>query len=269
MNRYQVSFQAAKKSGRVALLPYYTAGYPTLDASAELIKRADSAGVVGIELGLPYSDSIADGPVIQSSFHRVLQQGFQLEDAFEMIERIRSDVSCAITVMTSYTLVHRYGLERFMGCASDAGIDGVILPDVPLEESQTPRRFAIDKGLCYIGLIASSTRPDRCVAITRDSTGFIYKIAVAGVTGERKSLPVGLAEEVERLRDMSGLPVCVGFGVGTAGQVGEVCKMADGAIVGSAIVRRITDGLDGSLDTSAIVESVANFVEELLGHESP
>ncbi len=268
-NRIQQQLADRKSAGGAVLMPYLTVGYPDIDVTEGLIRRADALGVAAIELGIPYSDSIADGPVIQSSFHEALANGFRLQHAFDLVKRLRGDVGCALIAMVSYSVVHRVGLDDFMKRASDAGFDGVILPDVPVEESVPTTAAAAAAGLCHIGLVAPTTEASRREAIAKAATGFVYKIAVAGTTGERSELPENLADEVNQLRQISGLPVCVGFGVSTAVHVRNVCAVADGAIVGSAIIRRITDAIEkgqrtnGDLDSNAIVESVSQFMSEL------
>lgn len=262
-NRIQQRLTDRKTAGGVTLMPYLTVGYPDVDVTEGLIRRADALGVAAIELGIPYSDSIADGPVIQSSFHEALARGFRLQHAFDLVARVRGDVGCALIAMVSYSVVYRVGLDDFMKRASDAGFDGVILPDVPVEESAPTTTAAATVGLCHIGLVAPTTEASRREAIAKSSTGFVYQIAVAGTTGERSDLPVNLADDVNQLRQISGLPVCVGFGVSNAEHVRNVCAVADGAIVGSAIIRRITDVINDGQDSKAIVDSVSQFIAEL------
>lgn len=265
IDRFAKSFERAKTQGVPALLPYLTAGYPDLSVTEQLIRRADAAGAVAVEIGIPFSDSIADGPVIQSSFHRVLERGQTLEDVFGMVQRVRSDVSCALVAMVSYSIVYRIGVSRFLERSVEAGLDGIILPDVPLEEADGVSSLACEKGLASIGLVAPTSPLSRRKAIAEKSTGFVYQIAVAGTTGERATLPENLASEVAQLRDVTSIPVCVGFGICDADQVRAICGMADGAIVGSAIVRRITDAIDAGADAHEIVKRVSAFVEGLAG----
>ncbi len=251
------------------LLPYLTAGFPDAGVTEGLIRKADELGVACIELGIPFSDSIADGPVIQNSFHSVLESGWRLDDTFALAARIRSSVQCGLAAMVSFSLVHRVGLERFMDRASASGFDGIILPDVPVEESSATKQAADRADLCYIGLVAPTTSAERRETIARGSTGFVYQMAVAGTTGERTDLPRNLAAEVNVLRALSGLPVCVGFGISTAQHVRDVCGIADGAIVGSAIVRRIADGVRHGLAGEALIESVSAFIAELMSGARP
>lgn len=263
MQRIPQRFTDAAGSPRAGLVPYFTAAFPDAATTIALIRHADSLGVPVVEIGLPFSDSIADGSVIQDSFHYCLSRGYRLADAFALAADIRPQVACGLVAMVSYSVVYRWGLDAFMRRAAEAGFDGVILPDVPLEESGATARAAAGAGLCHIGLIAPSTPPPRARSIAQASSGFVYRIAAAGTTGVRASLPAGLRADVAELRRVTGLPVCVGFGIGTSAQVREVCGFSDGAIVGSAIVRRIHDAMRAGLDADALVDNVSAFVAEL------
>lgn len=258
--------QALRSRGQshTRLLPYLTAGLPDVRATGELVRRVDGLGVAAIEIGLPYSDSIADGAVIQSSFHRALELGARVEQVFDSIAEVRREVRCGLVAMVSFSVVHRFGLERFMDTAAAAGFDGVILPDVPVEESAFTRATADRADLCYIGLIAPTTTAARLRQIAVHSSGFLYQIATAGTTGERSALPPSLASKVAELKRVSNLPVCVGFGISTPQQVRAVCRFADGAIVGSAIVRRVLDAMDRGCERSATIDSAARAVAELM-----
>jgi len=247
-----------------ALLPYLSVGYPSLRVTRELILRADQCGVAAIELGFPFSDSIADGPVIQSSFHHALANAFRVRDAFRLVREVRADVGCALVAMLSYTLVHRMGLDHFMDQAAGVGLDGMILPDVPIEESDHIHQAIESRGLAHVGLVAPTTSPERRQRIVRGATGFIYQIAAAGTTGERAQLPDRLAHEVSELRRESNLPVCVGFGISNPNQVREVCRLADGAVVGSALIRRMGDALKSGAGEEAVVEECSLFIQELM-----
>ncbi len=268
-NRLEQRFRKHGVSTQGVLLPYFTSGFPDVATTAELIRQADALGAAVVEIGVPFSDSIADGPVIQESFNYVLERGHKLEDTFRLVSEVRPAVSCALVAMLSYTLVYRAGVDSFMDRAAGSGFDGVILPDVPVEESAPVSRAAKRAGLCYVGLVAPTTSPPRREAIARSSSGFIYQIAVSGTTGERQTLPSSLPAEVARLREVSGLPVCVGFGISTAEQVGQVCGFADGAIVGSAIVRCIGDAMKKGLKPEALVEPVSAFIARLMSGVAP
>lgn len=261
--RIQQLFHNPRTTGG-ALLPYITAGFPDLGVTEGLIRRCDALGARVVEIGIPYSDSIADGPVIQSSFNRALVGGFRVREAFELVERLRDEVSCGLVMMVSFSIVHRAGAVDFMKRAASVGCDGVILPDLPAEEANPVHEVISSEGLAHIGLVAPTTKPERRETIVRLSSGFVYQIARAGLTGERAELDPALPEEVAALRRIGGLPVCVGFGISTAQHVRQVCSFADGAIVGSAIVRRIGEGVDAGLTGDALVERTADFVAELM-----
>lgn len=262
--RIEAALHRRMKHNQGALLPCFTAGFPDHDATAELIRASDSLGASIVEIAVPFSDSIADGPVIRDSFDYSLGRGQSLDKTFAMISGLRASVDCGLVAMISYSIVHRVGVKDFVDRASSAGFDGVIVPDVPLEESAPMSAAARSAGLAYIGLVAPTTSPERREAISKNSTGFVYQIAVAGTTGERKAVSDTLRDQVTELRRVSGLPVCVGFGISTAQQVSEVCTFAEGAIVGSALINRVAEEVKKGSTTKALVKAVSELVEELL-----
>ncbi len=261
-NRIDEAFTNARKDGRRLLLPYFTAGDPSLDETRQLICKADELGIGVVEVGIPFSDSIADGPVIQESFNRVLARNQTIKESLEMIEVVRPSVECGLVAMLSYSLVHRQGSSGFLERLAHVGFDGVILPDVPAEEAETLASTAGAFGLRYIGLIAPTTSAERMAPIVELSTGFVYLIAAAGTTGERSALRDSLGADVESLRGLTNLPVCIGFGISTPEQVAEVCQIADGAIVGSAIMRRIGEAIAQDIGDSG-VDSATTFLAGL------
>lgn len=269
VERIEERFEACRTANRGALLPYFTAGFPDAAFTADLIRRADTLGATVVEVGIPYSDSIADGPVIQNSFNRALENGHTMEDTFRLVTDVRSSVACGIVAMVSFSLVHRFGVDRFIGRAADAGFDGVILPDVPVEEAASSAKSARQAGLAYVGLVAPTTTPERRKAIAAKSSGFVYQIAVSGTTGERSAMPSSLADEVARLRETAGLPICVGFGISSAEHVRDICRLADGAIVGSAIVRRVAATVESKQPRGEALDAVSGFVAELITGLTP
>ncbi len=266
INRIDQKFQELAAAGRKGLLPYITAGFPSPSATTEILCRLDALGVAGVEVGFPYSDSIADGPVIQTSFTRALERGLRVNDIFRAIETARSRVQLPLVAMVSFSIVNRIGTETFCRRAAAAGFDGLIIADLSFEEAPTVADTAARSDLRLILLTGPTSTPQRREQIARISTGFVYYMSVAGTTGERDRLPEDLIENVRELRRVGGKPVVVGFGISRPEHVRSVCSVADGAIVGSAIVRRMLDAADGPNrgDESAIADAVEAFVRELM-----
>ena len=261
-NRIEGAFARLAADGRKGLLPYVTAGLPDLDCTEQILEALADAGATAVELGFPYSDSIADGPVIQSSFTRALDAGVRVRDIFRMVERFRRRRQLPLLGMLSYSIVYRIGPESFMKMAREAGIDGLILPDLSLEEAPQIAARLREFGLCLPMLVSPVSPPQRRREIAALSSGFVYYMSVAGITGERKELPPELVQNVRELQEQSGRPVVVGFGINTAEQVRLVCSQADGVIIGSALVRRIMETQDAGGDTDAIVKAAAAAVRE-------
>ena len=260
-NRIDTTFAALGAAGGKALMPFLTAGDPDLETTAALIRECASRGASLIELGLPYSDPVADGPTIQESYNRSLARGTTLDGIFAMLRDVRRDCQVPISVMGSFSLVVRRGLERFVDDASQAGVDGMIIPDLPLEEAESLAPLARAADIHQIMLIAPTTPWERAREIARHSGGFVYYVSVSGITGERTSLPPEISERIRKLREVTSLPICVGFGISLPEQVRMVTQTADGAIVGSAIVRRIEQQSGQSREK--IVATVGDYVAEL------
>ncbi len=223
-------------------MPFVTAGDPDLSTTGMLISELVSRVAHLIEVGIPYSDPIADGPVIAASYHRALERGVKVAHIFQTIRTLRAEGSARfndapMVAMVSYAIIHRMGIERFLNDAATAGFDGLIVPDLPIEESLSLIEKATRRNLKLIQLITPTTPRDRAVAIARSTTGFIYYVTVAGITGERKTLPSELVETVGWLRTETDLPICIGFGISGPDQVRHLAPVADGLIIGSAIVR--------------------------------
>ena len=267
MNRIDLLFARLRREGRPALMPFVTAGDPDLATTALLIPEIIRRGADMIEVGIPYSDPIADGPVIAASYTRALLGGVKLTQILDTFRAFRAedvDGSTATTplvAMISYAIIHRQGGDRFLREAVTAGFDGLIVPDLPVEEAESLGRLATALDLRLIQLITPTTPRERAVRIARSTTGFIYYVSVAGITGERRSLPPELAENVAWLRSQTDLPICIGFGIGTAEQIRELSPVADGLIVGSALVRRLEGA--GSRSRADLVREVGDFVADL------
>jgi len=264
MNRIDALFARLRSEGRRALMPFLTAGDPDLATTSALVVEIIRRGADMVEVGIPYSDPIADGPVIAASYTRALRSGVKLDRIFETFGALRAGgaVGAApMVAMLSYAIIHRRGVERFLREAVTAGFDGLIVPDLPVEESGSLCRLATSLDLRLIQLITPTTPRERASEIARSTTGFIYYVSVAGITGERRSFPPELAENVAWLRTQTDLPICIGFGIGTAEQVRELAPAADGLIVGSALVRRLA--VAAGRDGADVVADIGRFVAEL------
>ncbi|MBB6431072.1 tryptophan synthase alpha chain [Algisphaera agarilytica] len=231
-------------------MPFLTAGDPDLATTIRMLEAAQEAGASICEIGIPFSDPIADGPVIQASMSRALDQGLKVEEVFAAVAEARPRLSIGLVAMVSYSIVHRMGLKQFIGRAKEAGFDGFIFPDLPLAESGPARAAAAEAGLILSMLIAPTTPIERAEQIAAASTGFVYVVSRPGITGARASLPPELPARLERLRGVTDLPMAVGFGISSAEQVREVVSVADAAIVGSALVAQIHEYAQESADAA-------------------
>lgn len=241
MNRIERIFADLRQTHRKALMPFVTAGYPSLEATAAILPALQRAGASIVELGFPFSDPIADGPVIAASMTESLNAHVTPGQIFDMVKRLRPTLSIGIVAMVSYTIVDRIGPRKFVELSVGAGIDGFIIPDLPLEESDAVIQITRDAGLVCSLLIAPTTPAARAAQIARACSGFVYVMSRTGITGESAQVPADLAPRVAALRQVTDLPIAVGFGIGRPEQVRSVVEHADAAIVGSAIVRKITE----------------------------
>ncbi len=266
MNPIDALFQRLRSQGRKAFLPFVTAGDPDADGSVQVAQALAANGADLIEVGFPYSDPIADGPVIQASYTRALDRGLKLDDVFAVARRIAAlpevkERQIPLAAMTSYSLVHRRGAETFLKQVADAGISGAIVPDLPLEESEALARRAAERDFKLIQLVTPTTPRDRAAVIARRSTGFLYCVSVAGITGERDRVPPELLEQLAWLRTQTDLPLCVGFGVSRPEHVRTLREAADGVIVGSALVRKLEQ--TGTRPLPQIVEEMGDLARSL------
>jgi tryptophan synthase alpha chain len=255
-------FAANRAAGQKAVAPFVTAGDPDVATSVAVLEALDRAGASLCELGVPYSDPIADGPVIQASYTRALASGITLEGVFGIAREAAGRVAMPILAMASYSLVFRRGIERFVADAVAAGLAGFVVPDLPVEESDDLDGACRSAGLALVRLVTPTTPPERAAAIAAKSTGFLYCVSVAGVTGARTELPAGLIDRVKWLRTQTDVPILVGFGISSPEQVKAVCEVADGAIVGSALVRLVAEQAAGGPATLAA--AIERYVGELV-----
>jgi len=243
VNRVRAAFERLSADGRKAFMPFISAGDPNLEVTVAVLRTLEERGVADlVELGVPFSDPIADGPTIQASYQRALAAGVTPRAILDRVAELRGDgLALPICLMVSYSLVYRPGMETFVERAAAAGIDGMIVPDLPADEAEPLGRALAARDLVYIPLVAPTTPPSRREAILAHATGFIYCVSVTGITGERDALPEHLDEYVRGVKAEASVPVCVGFGISRPEHVAAVTAVADGAIVGSAIIHRIAD----------------------------
>ncbi|MFG0304772.1 MAG: tryptophan synthase subunit alpha [Phycisphaerales bacterium JB040] len=239
-NRIETIFREAREQRRRLLMPFLCAGSPTLDALPRLLPGLEQAGASIVEIGFPFSDPIADGPVIAAAMHRALGRGVTPEVIFEQVRSVRDRTGLGLVAMVSVSLVHRAGPDRFIQRAGAAGFDGFIFPDAPLEESERLATLAKDAGLTATLLVSPSTSEERAKSIAALCSGFVYLLARAGITGEQDRAP-DVAGRVAMLRKATDLPIACGFGISTQDHVSAVIRHADAAIVGSALVRRLEE----------------------------
>jgi len=261
-NRIDMIFDGLRATGGKALMPFVTAGDPDLTTTIRLLEAAQQAGASICEVGIPFSDPIADGPVIQASMSRALDQGLRVEAVFAAVAEARPRLTIGLIAMVSYSIVHRMGLNHFIERAQSAGFDGFIFPDLPLGEAGPVRAAVGEAGLILSMLIAPTTPIERAEQIAAASTGFVYVVSRPGITGAREALPPELPARLERLRGVTKLPMAVGFGISTAAQVREVVGVADAAIVGSALVAQIHEHAQTSAD--AAVEGARATIADLV-----
>jgi tryptophan synthase alpha chain len=259
MSRLDMTFAALRQRGERALIPYVTAGDPSLPVSARLIVEAAQRGADIVEVGIPFSDPLADGPVIQRATQRALAAGVSLPRILETIREVRAEVAAPLVLLTYYNPVLAFGLGPFCRSAAEAGVDGVIVADLPPEEAGPLHAEARPVGLDVIHLVAPTSTPARMRKIARASGGFIYLVALTGVTGERTALPPDLLDLLRTLRGVTTKPICVGFGISTPAQAAEVGRFADGVIVGSAIVRLV----ERHAGSPALLDEVGGFIASL------
>jgi len=252
-------FAELRAQGRKALMPFFTAGDPDIETTADMLRAVGAAGASLCEVGVPYSDPIADGPVIQASYQRALESGFRLQQVFDMGSQIAGDLSMPLVTMVSYAIIYRVGLEKYVQQAKAAGYAGAIVPDLLVEEADEMSKVCRDADFSLIQLVTPTTPRQRQVRIAESSSGFLYYVSVTGITGERTELPTDLVDNVGWLREQTNLPICIGFGISGPETAARLAPVADGLIVGSAVVRRIAQA-SGSSDA---VKVVRQFIQQL------
>jgi tryptophan synthase alpha chain len=259
MNRIEKKFRSLKADHEKALVVYITAGDPYLQKTEEMILALDGVGADILEIGVPFSDPTSDGPVIQAAAQRALKTGVTLEAILDMIERVRKTSQIPIVLFGYYNPIFIYGNERFASKAKEVGVDGILVVDLPPEESGELRQCTDREGIDFISLIAPTTGNERIARIAKKASGFLYYISVTGVTGTAKPRIEDIRPDVERIRKASALPIAVGFGISTPEQAREISPLADGVVVGSAFVKLIEE----YGEKENLMEQVSSFARRI------
>jgi tryptophan synthase alpha chain len=259
VSRLEATFHRLRAAGERALVVYFTAGDPSLEATARLVVEAERRGADVIELGVPFSDPLADGPVIQRAGQRALAAGTSLARVLDVVHALRPEVQAPIALLTYYNPLLAFGLRPFAETAAKAGVDGVIVADLPPEEAGPLSAEAEPLGIDLVHLAAPTSTPVRVRLIARRSRGFIYLVSLTGVTGERAELPPDLEAQIRAIRLVTTKPICVGFGIGRPEQVAALGRLADGVIVGSAIVSMVEE----RASSPSLVQDVGQFIAML------
>jgi len=260
MNRIEQKFQELKAQKRKAFIAFITAGDPNLRTTQDLVAALELAGVDMIELGVPFSDPLADGPTIQASYYRALKKGTTVKKILETVKRIRLKTSIPIALMSSYNPILHFGEEKFVKACAQVGVDGLIIPDLPPEEARNLRRLAGGYDIATIFFVAPTSTQQRIRANTEASSGFVYYVSLKGVTGIQKAVAKTVVKHIQQIKRLTRKPVCAGFGISTPQQVKDIGRVADGVIVGSAIVK-IIQANKGRRNLPAVV---TRYVRSLL-----
>lgn len=261
MSRLDDVFVRLRREGRRALMPFLTAGDPDLATTERAIDALVAAGADIIELGIPFSDPIADGPRIQAANARALAGGIRTEDVFALVERNQARWGVPICFLLYANTIVACGEARFAKRAAQAGVAGLIVPDLPPDEAGELAPACADAGVDLIRFLAPTTPDARVQAVAAGAQGFIYVVSLTGVTGTRESLSARLRPFLERLRRLTEVPLCVGFGISTPAHAAEVAQLADGVIVGTAVVDRLARGADGVAEAGAFVKALRDAVD--------
>lgn len=259
MSRIAEKFQALKAKKEKALIVYLTAGDPSLAVTEELIPALEKAGADILEIGVPFSDPTADGPVIQAAAQRALKNGATLQGILEMVGDVRKVSQIPIVLFGYFNPIFAYGPERFAQAAQKTGVDGVLVVDLPPEEAHELRQYSDAVGIDFISLVAPTTDPARMRKIAGGATGFLYYVSITGITGTAAPVVADIKKSIDKIRKITKLPVAVGFGITKPEQAKEIGQVADGIVVGSAIVRLI----DENKDKRDLVKIVADYIKEI------
>lgn len=254
--------QLFSNRNRKALVAYLTVGYPNVEATLEAVPALVEAGCDMVELGIPFSDPLADGATIQRATQGALAQGVTSDTCLEVAEKLRQRVDAPLLFMGYYNPILRFGLERFCTRCDEVGVDGLIVPDLPPEEGTELENLTISRGLALVYLLSPASTTDRVRLIASRSRGFIYMVSLKGVTGARNDVPAGLEEFVGQVRDVASQPLCVGFGIATPQQAQRVASVADGVIIGSRLVELVAEGQNGTRAAASFIREVRQALDE-------
>ncbi|MBE9502658.1 MAG: tryptophan synthase subunit alpha [Proteobacteria bacterium] len=256
MNRIDERFKKLESKDEKALITYIMAGDPSLKVTEDLIYAVEEAGADIIELGIPFSDPLADGPVIQRASERALASGTTVEKVFDMVQQVRKDSQLPIVIMTYYNIIFKYGELRFLQDAEKCGVDGLIIPDLPPDEGEYITQAAQKHNIDLTFLLSPTSSDKRISLISKKSRGFIYYVSLTGVTGIRTKLSESIAPMINKIKTVTNKPVAVGFGISNTEQAGQVSTYADGVVIGSAIVKLIEESSSAGERITAVKKLV-------------
>ena len=262
MNRIDLKYKELKEKNEKAMIPFVTAGDPDLDTTIELVYAMEAAGADIIELGVPYSDPLADGPIIQASSQRALKNGATISKIMETVAKIRKKTEVPLVYLVYYNSVFKYGIERFIKQCRKVGIDGVIIPDFPLEERKDVLLVSDKYEVRLIPLIAPTSK-ERIKSIVENASGFIYCVSVNGVTGVRNEIDTNIEEYMNTVSEYTTIPKALGFGISSAEMANKLKKYSDGIIIGSAVVKRVAEGKNKEESIRNVKEFVAEVKKAL------
>lgn len=262
LEHIHAAFSAAQSQGRAALMPYFTLGFPTQHASMAVIQALASSGADLIELGIPFSDPLADGPVIQNSTQVALDQGMTVSGCLNLVSDLRArGVRQPLLLMGYINPILSYGIDRYTTDAAASGVDGLIVPDLPMEEANILEEACRRQSLALVYLAAPTSPMERIASLAQRTSGFLYMVSLAGVTGARSQLPPGLAEFVKRTRTLAKTPLAVGFGISTPEQACSVGQLVDGVIIGSALIKAVENSPDPAQSAAQFLSQIRSALE--------
>lgn len=258
MTEIEKKFKELKKRKEKALILYFTAGFPSFDSSIEMIKKSAEKGADIIEIGIPFSDPIADGPVIQYASNKALENGINTDKCFELAKILKNEIKIPYLFMTYFNPVYKYGIEKFVDRCLECGVSGLIIPDLPYEESFELKKILKERDMNLIYFLTPFTSENRMKKIIKKANGFIYFISIAGVTGPRESLNLEVIEIIKKIKEITRIPVALGFGISNKDQIKQVKEYIDGIIIGSFFLQKVINGKKEEVE-----KLIFEFKEEL------